>query len=227
MTAAPESRPRVAGAPRGVRRVARLSSSAFDAGLDALVAREGDETVIDLRANAYGHGAAEVERRARERGIRRFLRTAAEARDTAPQQLVAPYGLVPGATPVLRLIGEVIAVKRVPAGTAVSYGYTYRTRGDATLALVGLGYADGVPRLASSTAPVRVGAVTGVVAGRIAMDQLVVDLGEHGDDVRPGDDAVLWDDAAGLSAWASATEREPAALTAGLGPRILRHWDAG
>lgn len=228
MTAAPDSRPRGARAGRpGVRRTALLSESAFQVALDAVVARDGDDALVDLRADAYGHGAAEVERRARERGIRRFIRTAADAQEIAPQRLVEPYGLLPGSTPVLQLIAEVIAVKRVPAGTAVSYGYTYRTRNEATLALVGLGYADGVPRLASSRAPVRVGSTTGVVAGRVAMDQFVVDLGERGDDALPGDHAVLWDDAATLAAWAATTEREPAALTAGLGRRIERRWEAG
>lgn len=228
MTAAPDPRPRGAGpGSSGVRRTARLSSSVLDAALDAVVARDGDDALVDLRADAYGHGAVEVERRAREHGIRRFLRTAPDARHVTPERLVESYGLLPGSTPVLHLIGEVIAVKRVPAGTAVSYGYTYRTRGDATLALVGLGYADGVPRLASSRAPVRVGPATGVVAGRVAMDQLVVDLGEHGAGAQPGDDAVLWDDAATLAAWATATEREPAALTAGLGRRIQRRWGHG
>ncbi len=228
MTAAPDPRPRDAGTgPSGVRRTAWLSPTTFDAALDALVARDGEDALVDLRADAYGHGAVEVERRARERGIHRFLRTAADARHVTPQRLIEPYGLLPGSTPVLRLTGEVIAVKRVPAGTAVSYGYTYRTRGEATLALVGLGYADGVPRLASSRAPVRVGAATGVVAGRVAMDQLVVDLGEHATGAQAGDDAVLWDDAATLSAWAAATDRAPEALTAGLGRRIQRRWGLG
>lgn len=228
MTAAPEPRPRGTATGRsGVRRTAWLSATAFDAALDSLLARDGRDALVDLRADAYGHGAVEVERRARERGIRRFLRTASDALDAGPEQLVEPYGLLPGSMPVLRLTGEVIAVKRVPAGTAVSYGYTYRTRGEATLALVGLGYADGVPRLASSRAPVRVGPTTGVVAGRVAMDQFVVDLGEHGDAAQPGDEAVLWDDESTLAAWAAATDRESAALTAGLGRRIERRWVAG
>jgi alanine racemase len=211
MSAAPE--------PLGVRRVARLSARALDDALTALLA-EGEAT-LDLRADAYGHGADEVERRARTRGIHRFVRDGDTAAAEAGLGMLA-YGLHEGEQPVLSLEGEVVAVKRVPAGTAVSYGYQYRTSDEATLALVGLGYADGVPRLASSRAPVRIGGATGIVAGRIAMDQLVVDLGAAPAEV--GDVAVLWHDGASLAAWSAATERPAPALLARLGRRIQRRW---
>ena len=153
------------------------------------------------------------------------MRSADAATGLDAALLLEPYGFHDASAPALSLIGEVIAVKQVPAGTAVSYGYTYRTTGASTLALVGLGYADGVPRAASSRAPVRIGTVVGVVAGRIAMDQLVVDLGSG--QASPGDDAVLWDDAETLAAWAAAAERSPESLTAGLGRRIRREWIDG
>lgn len=213
------------GPTAGIRRTAVLAASAFDETIARMVERVGDEATIDLRADAYGHGADEVERRARSGGVRRFVRTAADAAGHDPAHLLAPYGLGAGSQPLLRLLGEVIAVKRVPANTAVSYGYSYRTEDPSTLALIGLGYADGVPRLGSNRAPVRVGGTTGVVAGRIAMDQLVVDLADG--DAHRGATAVLWDDATTLAAWATATERAPEALTAGLGRRIRRHWDDG
>jgi alanine racemase len=216
MTAAPEP---------GVRRTARIRGRALDDALARLRARDGESAPIDLRADAYGHGADEVERRARAHGLTRFVRSADAATGLDAALLLEPYGFHDASAPALSLIGEVIAVKQVPAGTAVSYGYTYRTTGASTLALVGLGYADGVPRAASSRAPVRIGAVVGVVAGRIAMDQLVVDLGSG--QASPGDDAVLWDDAETLAAWAAAAERSPESLTAGLGRRIRREWIDG
>lgn len=61
------------------------------------------------------------------------------------------YGLVDGGRAVMTLSGEVIAVKDAPEGVGVSYGYSYRTSRDTTLALVALGYADGIrasPRIA-------------------------------------------------------------------------------
>lgn len=106
---------------------------------------------------------------------------------------LALYGLSPlagrspqelGLRPVMTLQTFVDSVKTVPAGQGVSYGLNYRTTSPTTLALVPMGYADGVPRVATG-GPVRIypsGAPprTFRVVGRIAMDQMVVDLGEPG-----------------------------------------------
>lgn len=95
--------------------------------------------------------------------------------------------------PAMELSAEVVSTKRVAAGSGVSYGLTYRTAAAATLALVPLGYADGVPRQASGSGPVSIGGRRYRVAGRVAMDQLVVDVGD--DPVTAGDRAVLFGDA--------------------------------
>ncbi|WP_326503006.1 alanine racemase [Rothia nasimurium] len=103
------------------------------------------------------------------------------------------YGLSPlaGATPeelglrpVMHLQTFINAVKEVPAGQGVSYGLNYVTDKPTTLALVPVGYADGVPRVATG-GPVRIYPVSGPArtyreVGRIAMDQMVIDLGEPG-----------------------------------------------
>ncbi|MFF6960190.1 alanine racemase [Streptomyces sp. NPDC008317] len=113
---------------------------------------------------------------------------------------VAMYGISPvpeiggsadfGLRPVMTVVGRLASVKRVPGGHGVSYGHKYVTPGETTLALVPLGYADGVPRHASGTGPVLVAGKWRTVAGRVAMDQFVVDLG--GDAAEPGDEAVLF-----------------------------------
>ncbi|MFE3884729.1 alanine racemase [Streptomyces lydicus] len=110
------------------------------------------------------------------------------------------YGLSPspevgtsrdfGLRPAMTLEASLASVKRVPGGHGVSYGHHYTTSGETTLALVPLGYADGIPRHASGVGPVLVAGAWRTVAGRIAMDQFVVDLGdEHAE---PGDTAVLF-----------------------------------
>ena len=66
----------------------------------------------------------------------------------------------------------------VEAGAGVSYGYTHRTEAATTLGLVGLGYADGVPRLGSNRAELAIDGTRHRLVGRIAMDQLVIDLGD-------------------------------------------------
>ncbi|MHC5904082.1 alanine racemase [Streptomyces sp. S6] len=113
---------------------------------------------------------------------------------------VAMYGLSPspelgspadlGLRPVMTLATPVALVKRVPGGHGVSYGHHYLTPGETTLALVPLGYGDGVPRHASGAGPVLIGGKWRTAAGRIAMDQFVVDLG--GDEVEAGAEAVLF-----------------------------------
>ncbi|MGB3374573.1 MAG: alanine racemase C-terminal domain-containing protein, partial [Microbacterium sp.] len=73
-----------------------------------------------------------------------------------------------------------------------SYDYVYRCEREANLALVPLGYADGVPRQASERGPVLINGRTYRVAGRIAMDQFVVDVGDA--QVAVGDEVVLFGD---------------------------------
>ncbi|MFE5791770.1 alanine racemase [Streptomyces sp. NPDC056503] len=113
---------------------------------------------------------------------------------------IAMYGVSPapelgtsaelGLRPVMSLKASVALVKEVPAGHGVSYGHHYVTGGETTLGLVPVGYADGVPRHASGRGPVLVDGKIRTVAGRVAMDQFVVDLG--GDRPAPGTEAVLF-----------------------------------
>ncbi|GHF57579.1 alanine racemase [Streptomyces mashuensis] len=113
---------------------------------------------------------------------------------------VAMYGISPspevgtpeelGLRPVMTLSASLASVKRVPGGHGISYGHAYTTPGETTLALVPLGYADGIPRSGSGTGPVMVGGKRYTVAGRVAMDQFVLDLG--GDSAEAGDEAVLF-----------------------------------
>lgn len=115
---------------------------------------------------------------------------------------LAVYGLSPvpglgdpasyGLRPAMTVRSRVALVKRVGAGQGVSYGHTYTTTEPTTLALVPLGYADGVPRHASGAGPLSVGGRRHSVAGRVCMDQVVVDLGPDGGDVREGDEVVLF-----------------------------------
>lgn len=113
---------------------------------------------------------------------------------------IAMYGVSPspeigtssdfGLRPVMTLKASVALVKQVPEGHGVSYGHHYVTGRETTLGLVPVGYADGIPRHASGRGPVLVDGKVRTVAGRVAMDQFVVDLG--GDDPAPGTEAVLF-----------------------------------
>ncbi|HWD61049.1 MAG TPA: alanine racemase C-terminal domain-containing protein [Humibacter sp.] len=211
-----------------MRRRITLSRTRLHAALDTIAAQSGPrDVVLDLRADAFGHGTVEVQAAARSHRFDRFvhddvdpLRDAVDADVTA-----ALYGTAPDATPVMTVTGEVVSCKRVPAGSPVSYGYTYRVASDSYLALVGLGYADGVPRSASNKAHVLLAGAQHVLAGRVAMDQFMVDLGDER--AESGVDVILWGGQPGAptpSQWATASGRAPLALSAGLGARFQRVW---
>jgi alanine racemase len=129
-----------------------------------------------------------------------------------------------GLKPAMELAGPVAAVRRVPPGAGVSYGFTHHTERETTLALVPLGYADGVPRAASNRAEVSIGGRRYPVVGRIAMDQFLVDVGD--DQVVVGDRVVLWGDGASgapsaedWAAWADTINYE---IVTRVGPRVPR-----
>ncbi|MGW7671628.1 alanine racemase [Streptomyces sp. NPDC054775] len=146
---------------------------------------------------------------AEERGVRPEVRhianspatlTLPEAHFDLVRTGIAVYGLSPspelgtpadlGLRPVMTLKASLALVKQVPGGHGVSYGHQYTTSGTTTLGLIPVGYADGVPRHASGSGPVLVDGKLRTVAGRIAMDQFVVDLG--GDEPAPGTQAILF-----------------------------------
>ena len=159
--------------------------------------------------------------------------TLPEARYDLVRIGIGAYGLSPfegrssaelGLRPVMELNAEIVSVKRVPAGSGVSYGYAYRTRAETTLALVPLGYADGIPRSASSSAPVSINGTTYRISGRVAMDQFVVDVGD--DAVKVGDRAVLFGDPANgvpsADEWAEAAGTINYEIVTRIGPRVTR-----
>jgi alanine racemase len=114
---------------------------------------------------------------------------------------IAVYGLDPlgrpaaktPLRPAMTLRARVALVKRVPAGEGVSYGHEWTTPRETTLALLPIGYADGVPRRLGQHGRMQVllGGVLRPVVGRVCMDQVVVDCGDD-PAVREGDTAVLF-----------------------------------
>lgn len=151
----------------------------------------------------------EVCDRAERIGLRIPLRHLANSAATltnpsAALDLVRPglaiYGLSPvpelgrpedfGLREAMRLTARLVNVKDAPAGQGVSYGHQYTTTEATRLGLVPLGYSDGIPRHAGNAGPMRVGGSTLRIAGRVCMDQVVLDLGA-GSDAVPGDEVVL------------------------------------
>lgn len=114
---------------------------------------------------------------------------------------IAIYGLSPvpdlgtfGLRPVMTFRSRVALVKKVAAGDGVSYGHTWIAPHDTTVALLPVGYADGIPRAMGGRFDVWLGDDRRPGIGRVCMDQVVVDLGPDGAGVREGDTAVFFGD---------------------------------
>lgn len=192
---------------------------------------------------AYERGLARAEAAGLAPELRHIAASAAavslpESRFTLVRLGLAIYGLSPfgaasaaelGLRPALTLRARVAAVRRVPAGKGVSYDYTYRTERETTLALVPVGYGDGLPRHASSRGPVSIGGERFRVSGRIAMDQFVVDVGDA--PVAVGDEVVLFGDPAfgvpGADDWAAAADTITYEIVTRLGGRLRRTFRGG
>lgn len=113
---------------------------------------------------------------------------------------IAIYGLYPSGEvnktrvvlkPAMELKSMITSVKRVPKGFKVSYGMTYETKKETVIASVPVGYADGFSRLLSSRGFMLVNGMRAPIAGRICMDQTLIDVGHILPHVKTGDEVVL------------------------------------
>jgi alanine racemase len=150
---------------------------------------------------------------------------------------VAVYGLSPGPavgtaaelglTPAMSFRSQVALVKRAPAGHGVSYGHRYRTPRETTLALVPVGYADGVARHLTNRGEVAVHGKRYRIAGTVCMDQFVIDVGD--DLVRAGDEVVLFGSGASgeptADEWAATMDTINYEIVSRVGARVPREYD--
>jgi alanine racemase len=99
---------------------------------------------------------------------------------------IATYGLYPSdevnknsieLIPVMTLKSRIIHLKKVPAGFSISYGSTFKTKGNTTIATVPVGYADGLNRLLSSAGHMLVHGQKVPIVGRVCMDLTMIDVG--------------------------------------------------
>jgi alanine racemase len=147
---------------------------------------------------------------------------------------IAIYGVSPGPgvvglaaelRPVLSLRARVSFVKRLAAGSRLSYGLRHELAVDTNVATVPLGYADGVRRGLSSNGDVLIGGRRRPIIGTVTMDQLMVDCGD--DNVQRGDEVVLigqqGDESITAEEWASRLGTIGYEVICGIGPRVPRN----
>jgi alanine racemase len=165
---------------------------------------------VDAQAAAFSQAVQVAERAGLRPALRHLANSAATLlRPDLHWDVVRPgiavYGLSPapdlvtaaeaGLVPAMTMRASLAQAKGVPAGSGVSYGHEYTTTTDTVLGLVPLGYADGLPRSAGGRGPLLVRSADAdrrvTVAGRVCMDQVVVDLGP-GAGAAAGDDVLVW-----------------------------------
>jgi alanine racemase len=129
-----------------------------------------------------------------------------------------------GLTPVMTLSARIARTKRIARGTGVSYDYTWRAPHDTTVALVPIGYADGISRRSQHGATVAVHGKRYPIVGRVAMDQFLIDVGD--DPVVVGDEATLFGSGSRgeltVAEWADLIGTIGEEIVCGLGPRVPR-----
>lgn len=92
--------------------------------------------------------------------------------------------------PVLSLRSSVLLIKKVPAGTPISYARTFITKRKSTIATIPVGYADGYSRKLSNCGEVLINGRRAPIAGRVCMDTIMVDVTDI-PNVKVGTEAVL------------------------------------
>jgi alanine racemase len=167
-------------------------------------ADQPDNSINDVQAQRFSEMLAQ----ARDQGVRFEVAhlsnsSATMSRPDLAFDLVRPgiavYGLSPvpqlgdmGLIPAMTVKCAVALVKSVRAGEGVSYGHTWIAERDTTVALMPIGYADGVFRSLGGRLDVLINGRRRPGVGRICMDQFLVDLGPGQIDVAEGDEAILF-----------------------------------
>ncbi|BBZ37643.1 alanine racemase [Mycobacterium conspicuum] len=185
------------GAAEGALRLRGLMSH-------LVYADQPDNPINDVQAQRF----SEMLAHARDQGVQFEVAHLANSSATLSRpdlalDLVRPgiavYGLSPvpqlgdmGLIPAMTVKCAVALVKSIRAGESVSYGHTWTAQRDTNLALLPIGYADGVFRALGGRLDVLINGRRRPGVGRICMDQFVVDLGPGQPDVAEGDEAILF-----------------------------------
>ena len=122
---------------------------------------------------------------------------------------------------VATLEGEILQVRNVPAGVSLGYGGTHVTARDTVIAVIGIGYADGVPRALSNRGWVALERIRAPIVGRVSMDLTLVDVTDL-PPVQPGDWMEFFGHNVGIdevAGWAGTISYE---ILTGVGDRVSR-----
>jgi alanine racemase len=122
----------------------------------------------------------------------------------------------------MRVSVSVVGTKSIGAGEGVSYGYLFRASRRTNLALLSIGYANGVDRVASNVGGIMLAGRERRIAGRVAMNALVLDLGD--DTASVGDEATVFGGDRRAQHWAESIGRRADEVAIGFGQNLPRSW---
>lgn len=154
------------------------------------------------------------------------------ARLTMVRSGIAMYGFLPdtelenpGLTPAVRFETKILQIKEYPKGSEIGYSATYKTKKREKLALLPIGYADGLPRIiGEKRGYVLIRGRKAPFRGRISMDLAMVSI--EGIDAREGDPVTLWgkegEEEITPWDWAKMAGTIPYEITSGISPRVPR-----
>lgn len=230
-----ESWPDLIAHAAGLERAGRLTVTGLWSHLSC--ADEPDRPETSAQAEVFDLAVGQAHRAGLDPEVRHLANSAAAlTRSDLGFDLVrigiAAYGLTPGAAlgtaaglglrPAMTLVARVALTKTLPTGHAVSYGASWTAPAPTRVALIPVGYADGLPR--RSAGEVSIGGRRCPVLGRVAMDQCVVAVGDTG--VVPGQEVIVFGDAAAgeptADDWGSWSATIGYEIVTRIGPRVPR-----
>ena len=141
---------------------------------------------------------------------------------------IAMYGLSPlgrneNFKPIMKVRAKLVLVKEMPAGHPIGYGATVITDRATKIGIVGMGYADGIPRNAKG-AGVTFNSESAPLIGRVSMDQFAVDLGPDSK-AKSGDWVTVIGENYDAYEWAKACQTIHYEITTRMAPRIIRTYE--
>ncbi len=123
--------------------------------------------------------------------------------------------------PVMRFLTRVIALRRIAVGDTVGYGATFKATRPSLIATLPVGYADGYPRALSNRAEVAIRGRRAPIAGRVCMDQIMIDVTDV-PEAALGDEVELWGRDLPVEEVAVIAETIPYELVTRVGARVPR-----
>lgn len=190
----------------------------------------GHDNLTIMQASAFERMTQLVEERLGYRFLRHLLNSAGIERFPQFQFDMVRVGIGlytdrdmggPVSEPVVRFISEITQVKGVAAGEGVGYGFTDKSKHDRKIAVVPVGYADGLPRmLGEGRGMVAVAGARVPLTGRICMDMCMIDV--TGMDVAPGDEVEIFGNTISLNEISENCNTIPHEILTGIPPRVKR-----